>query len=119
VIEKDYFVRGCLDIPVHGQSEPFSLGLWVSLSKANFDRYLVDIEDPSAEEGPYFGWLCNRLPGYPETLNLKTHVYFRGGDCRPRIVVQPTEHPLAADQHNGITPDALQRFVEANLHPKA
>jgi hypothetical protein len=112
----DYFVRGCLDIPVHGQDEPYTLGLWVSLSKANFDRYLKH-GDESPDEGPYFGWLCNKVPGYAaETLNLKTSVYFRTGGIRPLIVVNPGEHPLAEDQRNGISPEALERLLEASWH---
>ncbi len=37
VIDNEFFfVRGCVEIPVHGQPEPFVWGLWVSLSKQNF-----------------------------------------------------------------------------------
>ena len=49
-----YFVRACLEIPIHGVSEPFLWGVWVSLSKESFDRYLETCEEP--EEGiSYFG----------------------------------------------------------------
>ena len=35
VIDGDsFFVRGCIDIKVHGHSDPFIWGVWVSLSKA-------------------------------------------------------------------------------------
>ena len=36
-----FFVRGCLEIPVHGGPEPFVWGVWVSLSEVNFDRFVA------------------------------------------------------------------------------
>ena len=113
---EDCFVRGCLEIPVHGGREPFVWGVWVSLSKVNFDRYVATLGRPSPAEGPYFGWLSNSVPGYPETLNLKTHVRFREDMLRPTIELEPTDHPLAVHQRDGISPDALRAIVEAGLH---
>ncbi len=114
--DEDFFVRACLEVPVHGQDEPFIWGVWVSLSQPNFERYVGTIGKSSDEEGPYFGWLCNRLPGYPDTLLLKTQVRFRSGNLRPSIELEPTDHPLAVDQRNGISPEALRQIVEANMH---
>ena len=37
---KYFFVRGCIEIPVHGADEPFVWGVWVSLSEASFSQYL-------------------------------------------------------------------------------
>ena len=107
VADEDFFVRGCLEIPVHGQDEPFVWGVWVET-----------IGQVSREEGPHFRWLCSRLPGYPDTLHLKTNVYFRPSNLRPRVEVEPTDHPLAVDQRNGVSVEALRRVVEANLHPR-
>lgn len=115
ILQQDFFVRGTLEIPVHGQDEPYTLGLWVSLSKPNFDRYIETFDD-SPDEGPFFGWLCNVIPGYPDTLLLKTNVFFRSGGIRPRIELQPTDHPLASAQRDGISMDALRQLIEANLH---
>jgi hypothetical protein len=115
---EDFFVRGCLEIPVHGQDDPFVWGVWVSLSRRNFDRYVETIGKDSPEQGPYFGWLCSRLPGYPDTLNLKTNVHFRAGRLRPLVELEPTDHPLAVDQRNGMSVAAWRHKVEANLHPK-
>ena len=30
--ENEFFVRGCLEIPVHGEESPFVYGVWVSLT---------------------------------------------------------------------------------------
>src|SRR5207249_10099644 len=100
-----------------GRSDHVAYGGRLSLSPDNFERYqaLFDERDPS-QEPPYFGWFCNQLPGYPDTLNLKTKVYLRPYPQRPRIELEPTGHPLAVEQRNGITLERLQEILEANKH---
>ena len=58
---EDFFVRGCLAIPIRCTQASFVWGVWVSLSEKNFRRY-VDFFDtkPPDDEGPYFGWLYAR-----------------------------------------------------------
>ena len=60
----DYFIRAVLEIPIEGVSEPFLWGVWVSLSKNSFERY-VDTYDSPVEGDGFFGWLCNAIPHYP------------------------------------------------------
>ncbi len=94
-----YFVRGVIHIPVHGQEEPFGIGAWISQSRANFERYAAN-----EAMGPTFGWLVNRLAHYEQTtFLLKTRVHFREGRQRPTIELEPTDHPLAIEQRDGIT----------------
>ena len=40
VDEKFFFVRSCLEIPVHGESEPFIWGVWVSLNDNSFRQFM-------------------------------------------------------------------------------
>jgi hypothetical protein len=105
--EFDYFVRGVIEIPISDggdEADRFGIGAWVSLSERNFKRYVDHWEAGEHEQGePWFGWLSNSVPGYPETLSLKTNVYLRGERLRPRIELQPSDHPLAVDAHQGIT----------------
>ena len=116
----DRFVRGMIEIPItdgEGDAEDsFGIGAWVSLSERDFNRY---VEQPEADGGdqaePWFGWLSNNIPVYPETLNLKTNVYLRGERWRPSLRVQPTEHPLAHDQRDGITVERA-RDLSARWH---
>lgn len=116
--DSEFFVRGCLEIPVAGETEWFMWGVWVSVSKPNFDRYLETGDARTEPDGPHFGWLCNRLPGYPDTLHLKTDVYFRGNALRPVIVLEPTDHPLAVHQRDGMSEDALRQVLEASAHER-
>jgi hypothetical protein len=74
-------------------------------------------DDPKrTEEPPYFGWLSNSIAGYPETLNLKTNVHTRSLDLRPTIELERTDHPLALEQHEGISAERLRELVELHLH---
>lgn len=114
-IEDDRFIRVCLEIPIIGVEQPFMWGVWVSLSQNNFERYRDAYEEP-VETDEYFGWFCNVLPFYPDTLNLKTSVRPRIGNMRPYLLLEPTEHPLSMDFANGISIRRAQEIAEHVMH---
>lgn len=112
-----FFVIGRLEIPVTGLAEPFCWLVWVSLSEENFMRTCELWETAGREsEPPYFGWLNTSLPCHPNTLNLKTHVQTRTVGHRPSVILEPTEHPLAIEQRNGITLARVRELAECVLH---
>ncbi|EGY02783.1 hypothetical protein AZA_87614 [Nitrospirillum viridazoti Y2] len=97
------FVRGNIEIHVHGTAEPFVWGVWVSLSRPNFDEFSAHLDNERrAHLGPYFGWLSAALSPYPNTENLKTRLHLRDNGMRPYIELEPTDHPLAVEQRQGI-----------------
>jgi hypothetical protein len=99
---EDFFIRGVVEIPVHEYPEVFGFGVWISLKQENFASYLEHFD--SIKIGPFFGWLSTSISYYKdETLSLKTMAHFRGAGVRPRIEVEPGDHPLAVDQQEGIT----------------
>jgi hypothetical protein len=113
------FVIGNLEIPVLDGDHLFSWGVWVSLSLPNFKRAFELWEQVGREsEPPYFGWMSTSLPGYPETLNLKSHVHTRAVGRRPLVELEPTDHPLAVEQRHGITVARVQEIAELVLHPR-
>ncbi|MEZ6006881.1 MAG: DUF2199 domain-containing protein [Planctomycetota bacterium] len=114
----DYLVRGCLEIPVIDGPSPFSFGLWVSLSEESFNRATDLWETVGREsEPPYFGWLCTRLPGYPDTMNLKTWVQTQPVGQRPLITVfEPMDHALFIEQRDGICVERLVEIIEQAFH---
>lgn len=117
VDEEHCFVRATLDIPVHGSDEPFSWGVWVSLSGENFDAWDACFNEARrAHIGPFFGWLSTQLPVYPATLNLKTRVHLRDDGVRPSIELEPTEHPLAIEQRDGITAERVAELYARLVH---
>ena len=110
----DIFVRGCLEIPISGHEEFFIWGVWVSVSKTSFERIVELWDAPVIEnEPPKFGWLCNNVSVYPTTLSLKTHLHLRGGGKRPAIELEPTNHPLAIEQRQGISIKRVEEIVAA------
>ena len=118
ILDDEYFfVRAVLLVPINQFSESFGWGVWTSLSKENFLRYkeLWDAKVP-AGEGPYFGWLSNRIPLYPDTLNLKVAVHLQDDGNRPLLELEPTDHPLALEQREGISLERAQEIVEGLLH---
>jgi hypothetical protein len=115
-----YFVRGCLQIPILDGVGPFIWGVWVSLSEKSFERMRQLWETPGREgEPPYFGWFSTSLPSYPETLNLKTTLHTRPVGQRPLIELEPTDHPLAVEQREGITMARVREIAEIVLHDGA
>jgi len=112
-----FFVRGCLEIPVHGEEEPLVWGVWVSLSEPNFLAWLrLFEEERRSHVGPFFGWLNAWLKPYPEAVNLKTRVHLRDHGLRPRIELEPTDHPLAQEQRNGISVDRVAEIYAIMMH---
>jgi hypothetical protein len=104
VIDNETFlIRGCLEIPVVDGDEDFEWGVWVSLSAKNCNRTLELWDTKGRErEPPYFGWLMTRLPGYPETLLLKTNVQTR-----------------AVEQREGMTMARVEEIAAMMLHPSS
>ena len=112
-----FFVRGCIEVPIHGETDPFIWGVWVSLSALNYEQFVATLEmDKRSHLGPFFGWLSACFPFYPDTENLKTHVHLRDHGIRPYIELEPTEHPLAVEQRRGITPERVGEFYAYYEH---
>lgn len=110
-----YFIRVCLEVPIHGVSEPFLWGVWVSLSKQSFERYVETYDSPDMD-AEYFGWFCNYLPYYPGTYGIKTKAHPRPDGIRPYLVLEETDHPLSIDFHQGISIEKAQEIAEQLLH---
>jgi len=107
---EDFFIRGVIEIPIYDYQKSLGFGVWVSQKRENYYTYLEKFD--SSEIGPFFGWLCTNIAYYEEeTLLQQTMAYFRGEELRPSIEVESTEHPLAIDQHNGISLEKAWEIV--------
>ena len=112
-----FFVRGCIEIPVHGESQAFSWGVWVSLSESSFKQWSECFhEENRSHIGPFFGWLNTCIKPYPETINLRSRVHLRDGHLRPCIELEPTDHPLAIEQREGITIARVAELYAQMVH---
>ena len=114
----DHFIRVILEVPIHGAVHPFTWGVWISVSKSNFKKYTDHFRD-EAYEDKYFGWLCNALPFYPQTIQLKASASVKPGGERPRIQLEPTDHPLSIDSREGVSWQKAVAIAQVAMHPKA
>lgn len=117
VDETHFFVRARIEIPVIDSDEVFCWNVWTSLSEQNFIRTNEVWNDENRiNEPPYFGWLQTTLPGYPETLNIRTWVHTQSVGVIPRVEVIEENHPLTIEQQQGITWQRVIELVETVMH---
>ncbi len=118
--EKSYFIRACLDIPIQGGEHTFTWGVWCSLSEENYAEVSESWYDVDRVKlGPYFGWLCTQLPEYADTGFLKALLHQRAPGLRPLVELEPTDHPLAVDQRDGIPMDRMAEIATQLWHGTA
>jgi hypothetical protein len=113
---KDFFVRGVIHIPIIGAAESLRWGVWGSLSSENFATLLKMDNDPECVNlKPMFSWLSTESPVYENTLSLKMNAHIQEPGTRPHFWMERTDHPLARDFHQGITPQRLRELMFALL----
>jgi hypothetical protein len=114
----DYFIRTILEIPIHGVAEPFTWGVWVSLSEKSFKRYVETYDDPVEGEG-YFGWVCNRPRVYSHNTSIATDVLVQARGLRPKLHLHKgsaNDAQIVIDQLKGISIARAQALAEEIHH---
>ena len=113
----NFFIRARIEIPVKASNEVFCWNVWTSLSEANFLRTNEVWNNPERVNEPaYFGWLQTSVPGYPETLNIKTMLHTQKPGIIPRVEVIEEKHLLRDEQQAGITWERVVDLVEIAMH---
>jgi hypothetical protein len=109
--QREFYVRGCIEVPVPECDDIFAWGVWASVPKESFwyilDKWTAEIP---ADEPPIPGRLCNRINAYPDSTDLRCSVHLRSNNLRPRFVLEPTDHPLAIEQRDGITLERVKQI---------
>ena len=114
--DRDFFVRGLINLPIIGTAETFRWGVWGSVSRENFELLLKMFDDPKRVDlPPMFSWLCNHIDGYPNTLSLKMYAHVREVGWRPNFELEPTDHPLSQEYHKGITAERVRELMRSRL----
>lgn len=112
-----FFVRACLEIPIQNTAQSFTWGVWCSLSETSFHDMSANWDRADRISlGPYFGWLCSVIPGYPNTAFLRTLLRQRAVGERPLVEIEQSAHLLSVHQREGIGALALQQIVMDVLH---
>jgi hypothetical protein len=114
---EDFFVRGVLEIPVHGSQQSFGFGSWSTLSRENFELYVASMDGTRLDEDAIWtGWFATWPKPFPSPLNQPCWVEPQEGGLRPMIWLEDETHPLARAQRDGITIERLLEIYAANGH---
>ena len=111
--QQQFYLRGCLEIPIVGTDQVFLWGLWATLWEHDFDEIAEywDSEGRQTRIGPYKARLANTPSLYPETFNLTLSIRIMPVGERPLFVVDDLDHPLGTEQRNGISLDKAQEYA--------
>jgi hypothetical protein len=107
----EFWIRGCLEIPIRDTGEIFMWGLWASLFEEDFDMIDNHWDTPNRENliGPFKGRLGNKLSLYPQTANLKLTVQIEPLGTRPLFFIDES-HPLQIEQEKGISLNTARKY---------
>jgi hypothetical protein len=115
--EEQFFIRGQLEIPFHGQATPFIWGVWVEVSSADFERMGELWETVGREnEPPYNVRVDTALPLYGPTTGLNAELITRPVGMRPSVRLTPTDHPLFKEQRDGVPLERVRAVAAAVMH---
>lgn len=110
--ELDRFIRVVMTIPVNDHCDDLDYGFWVSVSETTFKDYQQNYHS-EAHEVSYFGYVCNNLLGYEDTLNVPSTVVTQAGNKRPHVFPhEDFEHPLVHDFYHGISKEEAESRIE-------
>lgn len=115
---KVFFVRGIIEIPILGTDDHFRYGAWTRIEKKDYKKFvkawvISKRKDTIVDEHIYGYFSCTMPPNlYPSAYNLYAIVCDRA-DIAAGLVLEPTEHPLSLEQHNGITMERVHEIVRA------
>jgi hypothetical protein len=118
IIDDEIFaVRGLIEIPIHGQDDPFLWGAWARLHRDNFIEIQESWQELGRElrRGPFKGRLANELSPYPDSLNLKLSVVVQPVGSRPLFILEESHH-LTVQQQQGIALKEAQQMASNLLH---
>lgn len=111
--EREFYVRGVLELPIKDTDKRFGWGIWARVSKSDLRRYFelwnVDSTD---NEPPFNGKLSGGIKYYPGSDLLEVSVHLQPQAKRPLFKVISNDHPLGIDQREGITMEKVHRFFE-------
>jgi hypothetical protein len=113
-----YFLRVLLPMPVRGEQEACSWGVWAEVSAAAFSRTRELWDDPSQyDEPPFTATLANSLACCSSTLGLPGEVTLSGPAIIPTFMLaNGLDHPLAREQRDGVHPERVMEWLFAHLH---
>lgn len=107
----DRFIRVVMTIPVNDHCDDLDYGLWVSVSEKTFHDYWENFHNEE-HKASYFGYVCNHLLGYENTLSVPSTVVTQSDNRRPMVFpFDDFAHPLVQDFYHGISKEEAKRRI--------
>ena len=106
--DRQFFVKGLLDIPIQGVKEPLSWGLWVTQTEKELNAYEDALGTDRAGVVTQ-GQITVTMPGYSDldqngkNYRLDCELIGQRSGLRPTINLLPSEHILFRDHKFGIS----------------
>lgn len=116
--DKEYYVRGLIEIPIIGADEPFLWGVWACMWEQDFDviHETWTLEGRERTIGPFKGRLANKLGVYPQsTSNLRLRIEIQPIGSRPHFFLEE-DHLITIMQRDGITESTARELSSSVLH---
>jgi hypothetical protein len=113
VDQQEFYIRGCLEVPIIGTDEMFIWGLWARMNETDFDEISDHWEREGRENlvGPYKGRLANALPIYTDTLNQRVEIRISPVGTRPLFMMEDAGTVLFDEQHSGLSPQKATEYA--------
>lgn len=120
VDNEKFYVCGCLELPVADTDDVLSLRVWVSVEERDFVEYqdLLGVQSRS-DHGPYRGRLEAPIPTYPDTGEMTVALRVRDNGIRPLVQMEPTDHPLFTEQHEGASDRRVIALYDYFMHQRS
>jgi hypothetical protein len=117
--ENQFYIRGCLEIPLLESDGVFLWGLWASVWEDDYSEIddCWEVEGRENTHGPFKGRLGNSIKQYsPDTINLNLSIKLRPVGERTLFIIDDPDHPLGIAQRNGITDQQVHDLVSLLIH---
>lgn len=115
--EERFFIRGQLEIPILGQQQVFTWGVWTEVAEDDFERMGEVWDTVGRESEPaYLVRLDTALPIYPTTVGLPAELITRPVGYRPEVRLSATDHPLVHEQRQGVPLERVRAIAAAVMH---
>lgn len=105
-----FFLRGVAYIPVKDTDRSYGWGIWVEVSKDDFDDYFESFEEDNSSKPKFAGIVANEIPYYENTTGLKVEVQLGNETQRPEIYFSDQSHLLTKEQTDGISLEKVHSF---------